>query len=69
MMSDLEKLVDTIQREKNIPRDVVIEILESAMEAAARKRYGMLKDIEAQAIASRVDLEIARTELDILARE
>jgi N utilization substance protein A len=48
MMSDLEKLVDTIQREKNIPRDVVIEILESAMEAAARRRYGMLKDIEAQ---------------------
>jgi len=48
MMSDLEKLVDTIQREKSIPRDVVIEILESAMVAAARKRYGMLKDIEAQ---------------------
>lgn len=48
MMSDLDKLVDTIQREKNIPRDVVIEILESAMEAAGRKRYGMLKDIEAQ---------------------
>ncbi len=48
MMSDLDKLVETVQREKNIPRDVVIEILESAMEAAARKRYGMLKDIEAQ---------------------
>lgn len=48
MISDLERLVDAIQREKNIPRDAVIEILESAMEAAARKRYGMLKDIEAQ---------------------
>ena len=46
--SDLERLVDAIQREKNIPRDVVIEILESAMEAAARKRYGMTRDIEAQ---------------------
>jgi N utilization substance protein A len=45
--SDLERLVDTIHREKNIPRDVVIEILESAMEAAARKRYGMTRDIEA----------------------
>lgn len=48
LISDLERLVETITREKNIPRDVVIEILESAMEAAARKRYGMVKDIEAQ---------------------
>ena len=48
MISDLERLVDAVQREKNIPRDVVIEILESAMVAAARKKYGMLKDIEAQ---------------------
>ena len=48
MISDLERLVDAIQREKNIPREVVIEILESAMEAAGRKCYGMLKDIEAQ---------------------
>lgn len=48
MISELERLVDTITREKNIPRDVVIEILEQAMEAAARKRFGMTKDIEAQ---------------------
>lgn len=48
MISELERLVETITREKNIPRDVVVEILESAMEAAARKRYGMVKDIEAQ---------------------
>lgn len=46
--SDLERLVDSIEREKNIPRDVVIEILEQAMEAAGKKRYGMLKDLEAQ---------------------
>ena len=48
MISDLERLVDGITREKNIPRDVVIEILEQAMEAAARKRYGMAREIEAQ---------------------
>lgn len=47
LISDLEQLIDTIQREKNIPRDVVIEIVESAMVAAARKRYGMQRDIEA----------------------
>jgi N utilization substance protein A len=48
MMSELERLVDTLIREKNIPRDVVIEILESAVEAAARKKYGQTMDIEAQ---------------------
>ncbi len=48
MISDLERLIDSITREKSIPRDVVIEILESAMEAAARKKYGMVMDIEAQ---------------------
>lgn len=48
MISELEKLVDTITKEKNIPRDVVVEILESAMEAAARRKYGMVMDIEAQ---------------------
>jgi N utilization substance protein A len=48
IVSDLERLIESIQKEKNIPRDVVIEIIESAMEAAAKKKYGMTKDIEAQ---------------------
>ena len=48
MISDLARLVDTVHREKNIPRDVLIEVLESAMVAAARKKYGMERDIEAQ---------------------
>jgi N utilization substance protein A len=48
MISELARLVDTLHREKNIPRDVVIEILESAMVAAARKRYGMTRDVEAK---------------------
>lgn len=48
MMSELERLIDTVTKEKNIPRDVVVEILESAVEAAARKKYGMQLDIEAQ---------------------
>jgi N utilization substance protein A len=46
--SELERLVDAITREKNIPRDQVIEILESAMVAAARKKYGDTRDIESQ---------------------
>ncbi len=47
MISELARLVDTVQREKNIPRDVLVEVLESAMVAAARKKYGMNRDIEA----------------------
>ena len=48
MISDLARLIDVVHREKNIPRDVLIEVLESAMVAAARKRYGQERDIEAQ---------------------
>ncbi len=46
--SDLAKLVDAIHHEKNIPRDTVVEIVESAVEAAARRVFGMNRDIEAQ---------------------
>jgi N utilization substance protein A len=46
--SDLARLIDEVHRVKNIPRDAVISVLESAMEAAARKRYGLNRDIEAQ---------------------
>lgn len=48
MISDLARLIDTVHREKNIPRDALIEVLEQAMVAAARKRYGQNRDIEAQ---------------------
>jgi N utilization substance protein A len=46
--SVLEDLVSTIQQEKKISRDTVIEIIEQAMVAAARKRYGETRDIVAQ---------------------
>ena len=46
--SELARLVDAIHHEKNIPRDAVIEIVESAIEAAARKVFGMNRDVEAQ---------------------
>jgi transcription termination/antitermination protein NusA len=48
MISDLARLIDQVHREKNIPRDILVEVLENAMVAAARKRYGMERDIEAQ---------------------
>jgi N utilization substance protein A len=48
MISEIEELIEALRTEKNIPRDVVVEIVESAMVAAARKRYGMTRDIEAE---------------------
>ena len=48
MISDLARLVDVVHREKNIPRDILIEVLESAMVAAGRKRFGPDRDLEAQ---------------------
>ncbi|HJN77964.1 MAG TPA: transcription termination factor NusA [Myxococcota bacterium] len=48
MQSELARLIDIVHREKNIPRDSVIEVVEAAMEAAARKMYGNERDIEAQ---------------------
>jgi N utilization substance protein A len=48
MISDLARLIDTVHREKNIPREALIQVLEQAMEAAARKKYGADRDIEAQ---------------------
>jgi N utilization substance protein A len=48
MNSPLARDLDAVSREKNIPRDSLIEVLEQAMVAAARKKYGMQKDLEAQ---------------------
>lgn len=48
MNSPLSRDLDAVAKEKNIPRDSLIEVLEQAMEAAARKKYGMQKDLEAQ---------------------
>jgi N utilization substance protein A len=48
MNSPLARDLELVSKEKNIPRDSLVEVLEQAMEAAARKKYGMQKDLEAQ---------------------
>lgn len=47
MLSELARLIDAVHREKNIPREVLVEVLEGALIAAARKRFGMARDLEA----------------------
>jgi transcription termination/antitermination protein NusA len=58
--SELERLITAVQGEKNISRDVVIAIIESAMVAAARKRYGAALDIEAIYNVELGEVELAR---------
>ena len=57
--SDLARLIDEVHRIKNIPRDAVIGVIEAAMEAAARKRYGLNRDIEAQYNEELGEVELA----------
>jgi N utilization substance protein A len=48
MISDLARLIDVVHRDKNIPRDILIEVLEKAMVAAAHKRFSPERIFEAQ---------------------
>lgn len=47
MLSELARLIDAVYREKNIPREVLVDVIENAMVAAARKRFGQNCDLEA----------------------
>ena len=48
VQSGLAKLIDSVHREKNIPRDILIDLIENAMEKAAKQCFGITKDIEAK---------------------
>ncbi|MCK6530526.1 transcription termination factor NusA [Myxococcota bacterium] len=48
MNSELIRIIEQVAKEKGLSRESLVEVLENAMEAAARKKYGMTKDIEAQ---------------------
>ncbi len=47
MISDLARLIDIVHRDKSIPRDTLIEVIEDAMVAAARKRHSQDRSFEA----------------------
>jgi len=46
MESELKRIIDQICREKGVDRGVLIKGLEEAVQAAARKKYGMEYDLE-----------------------
>jgi N utilization substance protein A len=58
MMEDLLKTIAEVEREKGIKRDVLIEALEAAMLTAARKKKGLMADLEAQFDEERGEIHV-----------
>ncbi|MEE9614396.1 MAG: NusA N-terminal domain-containing protein, partial [Thermodesulfobacteriota bacterium] len=48
MSLNLSHIIDQVEKDKGIDKNVLIEALETAMVKAAEKRFGMNKVIEAQ---------------------
>ena len=46
MISDLKRVIDQVSRERGVEQDVLIEALEEAVKAAARKKFGPDYDLE-----------------------
>ena len=48
VQSGLAKLIESVHKEKNIPRPVLVDLIEKAMEKAAVQYFGTTRDIEAK---------------------
>jgi len=48
MSSDLERIIEQVGKDKGIEKEILIEALKAAMLSAAKKKFGVNKDIEAQ---------------------
>ena len=46
MFANLDRIIEQISKEKNIPKDALIEAIEAAFLSAARKKWGHLGDLE-----------------------
>ena len=46
MISDLQRVIDQVSREKGLDREILIQTLEEAVKAAARKKMGPSYDLE-----------------------
>ena len=47
-ISDINRVVEQVSRDKGIDREVLIKALEEALKSAARKKFGNKMDIEVQ---------------------
>ena len=48
MISDLSRIIDQVGKDKGIDKKILVEALEQALLAAARKKYGLKQEIEAK---------------------
>ncbi|MDZ7640496.1 MAG: transcription termination factor NusA [Desulfurivibrio sp.] len=48
MISELKRIIDQICRDKGIDRELLVEAIEEAVMSAAKKRYGMRRELEAR---------------------
>jgi len=57
-ISDINRVVEQISREKGIDRDILIHALEEALRSAAKKKFGNKVDIEARYIEESGEIEV-----------
>ncbi|MEO1232109.1 MAG: transcription termination factor NusA [Myxococcota bacterium] len=57
-LSNLNTVIDQVSRDKNVAKEILVEALEAAMLTAARKVFGMERDIEAHFNEESGDVEI-----------
>ena len=48
MFINLNAVMAQVQKEKGIPKEIIVDAIESAMVSAARRRYGQDSELEAQ---------------------
>jgi N utilization substance protein A len=48
MLPDLNRVIEQVSKEKGIDRDIIVKALEEAMLSAAKRTFGMERNIEAQ---------------------
>ena len=48
MNTDLSRVIEQVGKDKGISKEVLVEALETAMVHAARKKFGLERDIEAK---------------------
>lgn len=57
---ELLQVADTVAREKNIDREIVIQAMEEAIQKAGRSKYGYEQDIRAQISRSNGEIQLKR---------
>jgi N utilization substance protein A len=58
--SEIIRIADAVAREKNIPKDAVIEALEEAIRIAARRKYGHEHSVKAEIDRRTGEIRLAR---------